>query len=84
MEAVKTNIIGAENVMNICYENDVKKCVCSTDKAVLPFNAMGLTKSIMEKVMLSKARNLGSKGTIYVATRYGNVLGSRGSGFHYF
>lgn len=80
MEAVKTNIIGAENVMNICHENKVKKCVLlSTDKAVLPVNSMGLTKSIMEKVMLSKARNLGNKTTIFIATRYGNVLGSRGS-----
>ena len=80
MEAVKTNVLGAENVMNMCVQNNVKKCVLlSTDKAVLPFNAMGLSKALMEKVMLSKSRNVGHKGTIFIATRYGNVLGSRGS-----
>ena len=80
MEAVKTNILGTENVMNVCFENKVKKCVLlSTDKAVLPYNAMGLSKALMERVMLSKSRNIDLNGTIFVATRYGNVLGSRGS-----
>ena len=75
MEAVKTNILGTENVMNVCFENKVKKCVLlSTDKAVLPYNAMGLSKALMERVMLSKSRNIGLNGTIFVATRYGNVI----------
>ena len=59
MEAVKTNIIGTENVMNMCIQNGVKKCILlSTDKAVLPFNSMGLSKALMERVMLSKSRNV--------------------------
>ena len=78
MEAVKTNIIGAENITNSAINNNVEKIVMlSTDKAVYPINAMGLTKSIMEKIMLSKARQ--SKKTILCCTRYGNVMGSRGS-----
>ena len=80
MEAVKTNILGAENVMNMCIHSGVKKCVLlSTDKAVLPFNSMGLSKALMERVMLSKSKNIENKGTAFIATRYGNVLGSRGS-----
>lgn len=80
MEAVKTNIFGTENVMDACFENNIKKCILlSTDKAVLPYNAMGLSKALMERVMLSKSRNINKNGTIFIATRYGNVLGSRGS-----
>ncbi len=80
MEAVKTNILGAENVMNAAFNNKVKKCILlSTDKAVYPINTMGLTKAVMERVMLSKARENINSQTIFSATRYGNVIGSRGS-----
>ena len=78
MEAVNTNIIGAENVMRAAVINSVKKCVVlSTDKAVYPINAMGISKSMMEKIMVAKSR-VYSK-TIFCATRYGNVMASRGS-----
>lgn len=80
MEAVKTNILGAENVLQSAYDNSVKKVVVlSTDKAVYPINAMGITKAMMEKLMIAKSRNLDSERTVYCATRYGNVMGSRGS-----
>tara|TARA_B100000900_G_scaffold411718_1_gene431991 strand:- start:169 stop:1182 length:1014 start_codon:yes stop_codon:yes gene_type:complete len=80
MEAVKTNILGTENVLDIALENNVKKVVClSTDKAVYPINAMGISKALMEKVMVAKSRNLENKNTIICGTRYGNVMGSRGS-----
>jgi UDP-N-acetylglucosamine 4,6-dehydratase/5-epimerase len=79
MEAVKTNILGAENVLEAAYHNNVENViVLSTDKAVYPINAMGLSKSMMEKLMLAKSRESSLKCT-YSATRYGNVMGSRGS-----
>ena len=77
MEAVNTNIVGANNVTRAADQLKVKKCILlSTDKAVYPINAMGLSKSMMEKIMIAKSRN--SK-TIFCATRYGNVMGTRGS-----
>jgi UDP-N-acetylglucosamine 4,6-dehydratase/5-epimerase len=79
MEAVKTNILGAENVLEAAYQNNVENViVLSTDKAVYPINAMGLSKSMMEKLMLAKSRESSLNNT-YSATRYGNVMGSRGS-----
>jgi UDP-N-acetylglucosamine 4,6-dehydratase len=78
MEAVKTNVLGTENVLNVSIAQGVKKVVClSTDKAVYPINAMGMTKGIMEKIMVAKSRNSGK--TQIVGTRYGNVMSSRGS-----
>ena len=80
LEAIKTNILGADNVMNAAIECEVKKVVLlSTDKAVYPINAMGMTKGLMEKLMTAKIRNKGSSSTIFCATRYGNVMASRGS-----
>jgi UDP-glucose 4-epimerase len=80
MEAIRTNILGAENVMRAAIENQVKKCiVLSTDKAVYPINAMGISKAMMEKVMVAKARICDPKTTVLCATRYGNVMASRGS-----
>jgi UDP-N-acetylglucosamine 4,6-dehydratase len=82
MEAVKTNILGTNNVLDAAEEEGVKKAVVlSTDKAVYPINAMGMTKALLEKVMLSKARNAnGNSGkTVFCGVRYGNVLYSRGS-----
>lgn len=80
MEAVRTNVIGAENVMRAAIANDVGRCVVlSTDKAVYPINAMGLSKAIMEKVMVAKARLCDPARTVLCATRYGNVMASRGS-----
>jgi UDP-N-acetylglucosamine 4,6-dehydratase len=79
LEAVKTNIFGAENVIDAAVQNDVKRViVLSTDKAVYPINAMGMTKALMEKIMIAKSRNI-TGGTIVCATRYGNVMASRGS-----
>ena len=79
IEAVKTNILGTENVLNAAIDAKVKKVVClSTDKAVYPINAMGLSKSLMEKVLIAKSRE-GGDMTIICGTRYGNVMGSRGS-----
>ena len=78
IEAVRTNILGTENVLSAAIINNVEKVVClSTDKAVYPINAMGISKAMMEKVMVAKSRNSGS--TIIVGTRYGNVMASRGS-----
>lgn len=78
IEAVRTNILGTDNVLNAAIINNVKKVVClSTDKAVYPINAMGISKAMMEKVMVAKSRNSGD--TIIVGTRYGNVMASRGS-----
>lgn len=78
MEAVKTNIIGAENVLDAAIKNQVKKVVVlSTDKACYPINAMGISKAMMEKVMVAKSRN--EEQTILCGTRYGNVMASRGS-----
>ena len=80
MEAVRTNILGTENVINAAIENQVKKVVIlSTDKAVYPINAMGISKAMMEKLMIAKANFSTNNKTILCATRYGNVMGSRGS-----
>jgi UDP-glucose 4-epimerase len=80
MEAVRTNILGAENVLNAAYANKVRKViVLSTDKAVYPINAMGLSKAMMEKLMVAKSRATSAGDTVYCATRYGNVMASRGS-----
>ena len=78
IEAVKTNVLGTENVLSLANENNVKKVIClSTDKAVYPINAMGVSKAMMEKVFLAKSRS--SKKTVICGTRYGNVMASRGS-----
>lgn len=80
LEAVRTNTLGAENVMNAALVCGVKKViVLSTDKAVYPINAMGMSKALMEKMMVAKARAYGDSSTIFCGTRYGNVMGSRGS-----
>ena len=80
IEAVRTNTLGAENVLNAAVSKGVKKViVLSTDKAVYPINAMGLSKALMEKVMIAKARQIEGNSTILCGTRYGNVMGSRGS-----
>lgn len=80
LEAVKTNVLGTENVIEAAINHDVKRVVClSTDKAVYPINAMGISKAMMEKIMVAKARNLGSSNTTVCGTRYGNVMASRGS-----
>lgn len=80
MEAVKTNILGTENLLEAAIQNGVKRVVClSTDKAVYPINAMGISKAMMEKVMVAKSRNLEGTGTVICGTRYGNVMASRGS-----
>lgn len=80
MEVVKTNILGTENVLNAAIQSNVKKIVClSTDKAVYPINAMGISKAMMEKVFRSKSQLLNEGETIICGTRYGNVIGSRGS-----
>ena len=80
MEAVRTNILGAENVLEASYKNNVKKViVLSTDKAVYPINAMGLSKAMMEKLMVAKSRLLDPDKQVFCATRYGNVMASRGS-----
>lgn len=80
MEAVRTNVIGAENVMRAAIVQGVSRCVVlSTDKAVYPINAMGMSKAMMEKVMVAKARLCDPAKTVLCATRYGNVMASRGS-----
>ena len=80
MEAVQTNILGAENVMRAAIDSGVQKCiVLSTDKAVYPVNAMGISKALMEKVMVAKSRLCDPDKIVLCATRYGNVMGSRGS-----
>lgn len=80
IEALRTNDLGAENVMNAAMACGVKNLiVLSTDKAVYPINAMGMTKALMEKLMVAKARMYGDKRTIFCGTRYGNVMASRGS-----
>lgn len=78
LEAVKTNVLGTENVLEAAISSNVKRVVClSTDKAVYPINAMGISKAMMEKVVVAKSR--GSESTVICATRYGNVMASRGS-----
>lgn len=80
MEAVKTNVLGTENVLEAAIQNKVKRIVClSTDKAVYPINAMGISKAMMEKVIIAKSRNLEKTETTICSTRYGNVMASRGS-----
>lgn len=80
MEAVRTNVLGTENVMNAATANKVKRVVVlSTDKAVYPINAMGISKAMAEKLMVAKARLQTEGDTIFCATRYGNVMASRGS-----
>ncbi|WP_180175575.1 polysaccharide biosynthesis protein [Acinetobacter sp. YH12025] len=80
MEAVKTNVLGTENVLEAAIQNRVKRIVClSTDKAVYPINAMGISKAMMEKVIVAKSRNLEETETTICCTRYGNVMASRGS-----
>lgn len=78
MQAVQTNVIGTQNVINAAAKNNVKKVIClSTDKAAYPINAMGISKAMMEKVAVAAARNL--ENTVVCLTRYGNVMASRGS-----
>jgi len=80
VEAVKTNILGAENVLESATHNDVKKViVLSTDKACYPINAMGMSKALMEKVMIARSREVDNGTTVLCGTRYGNVMASRGS-----
>ena len=80
LEAIKTNVIGTENVLLSAEAFKVKKVVIlSTDKAAYPINAMGMTKALMEKVMIAKSRNLDDSKSIFCGTRYGNVMASRGS-----
>lgn len=80
IQAVQTNVLGTENVLNAAIANNVKRVVClSTDKAAYPINAMGMSKALMEKVIVAKGRNLKDSETTICLTRYGNVMASRGS-----
>jgi UDP-N-acetylglucosamine 4,6-dehydratase len=80
LEAVKTNVLGSENVLTAAIEAGVKKIVClSTDKAVYPVNAMGISKALMEKTFIAKSRTVDGNKTLICGTRYGNVMASRGS-----
>jgi UDP-N-acetylglucosamine 4,6-dehydratase len=80
LEAVRTNVLGTENVLNAAIANGVQRLIAlSTDKAVYPINAMGMTKAMMEKLVVAKSRMLGANETVLCATRYGNVMASRGS-----
>jgi UDP-N-acetylglucosamine 4,6-dehydratase/5-epimerase len=80
MQAVQTNVLGTENVLSAAIRANVSRVIClSTDKAVYPINAMGISKALMEKVMVATSRNLEESGTIISGTRYGNVMASRGS-----
>jgi UDP-glucose 4-epimerase len=80
VEAVRTNVLGCENVLNAALENKVHRViVLSTDKAVYPINAMGMSKALSEKVMIAKSRSLNGSGMVFCGTRYGNVMASRGS-----
>ena len=80
MQAVRTNVMGTENVLDAAIAAGVKRVIClSTDKAVYPINAMGISKAMMEKVMVAASRNLEGTGTVICGTRYGNVMASRGS-----
>lgn len=80
MEAVKTNVLGTENVLEAAVTSGLKRIVClSTDKAVYPINAMGISKALMEKVMVAASRNLSKERLVICGTRYGNVMATRGS-----
>lgn len=80
MEAVKTNVLGTDNVLTAAIQANVKKVIClSTDKAAYPINAMGTSKAMMEKVFVAKSRNVDPEKTLICGTRYGNVMASRGS-----
>lgn len=80
MEAVQTNILGAQNVMNAAIQHGVERMILlSTDKAVYPINAMGMSKALMEKTLIAKSRQRGINETVFCGTRYGNVMASRGS-----
>jgi len=80
IEAVKTNILGSDNVVSACVKNGVKKAIfLSTDKAAYPINAMGMTKAVMEKNVIARSRQLRENDTVLCLTRYGNVMASRGS-----
>jgi len=80
IEAVKTNVLGTENVLTAAVESGIKKVIClSTDKAAYPINAMGISKAMMEKVLVAKAKVVDSNRTVICGTRYGNVMASRGS-----
>lgn len=80
LEAVKTNVLGTENVLDAAIEAGVKKVIClSTDKAAYPINAMGISKAMMEKIFLAKSRTISPEKTLICGTRYGNVMASRGS-----
>ena len=80
MEAIRTNALGADNVLQAALDNRVKRVVVlSTDKAAYPINAMGLTKALMEKLMVARSRIAAEKGLVFCGTRYGNVMASRGS-----
>lgn len=80
LEAVKTNILGTSNVLDAAVSHGVQKMIClSTDKAVYPINAMGMSKAMMEKTMVAKSRHVSSEQTLICGTRYGNVMASRGS-----
>ena len=80
LEAVKTNVFGTENVLEAAIVSGVRRIIClSTDKAVYPINAMGISKAMMEKVIIAKSRNVDPNKTVICATRYGNVMASRGS-----
>ena len=79
-EAIKTNVLGAENILRAAYDLKTKKVVMlSTDKAVYPVNTMGMTKALMEKLMIANSRNIDPSKQVFCATRYGNVMVSRGS-----
>lgn len=80
LEAVRTNVLGIDNVINAAIQKNVKRVIAlSTDKAVYPINAMGLTKALMEKIVIAKSKTVGEKNTILCCTRYGNVMATRGS-----
>lgn len=80
LEAVRTNVLGTENVLTAAIEYGVRKCIClSTDKAAYPINAMGISKAMMEKIIVAKSRTVNPEQTTICVTRYGNVMASRGS-----
>lgn len=80
LEAVRTNVLGTENVLTAAIEYGVEKCIClSTDKAAYPINAMGISKAMMEKIIVAKSRTVSPDKTTICVTRYGNVMASRGS-----